>query len=108
MRKGGNASRFRPSVVVAPDEWRAIGVALGLTCRETEVVRGVFDGMAETASAAALDISVHTVHSHLQRIYRKTATRNRAALLVHVFTAHLENLRRSTKASLAVTGRRAM
>ncbi|NOT00972.1 MAG: helix-turn-helix transcriptional regulator [Phycisphaerales bacterium] len=70
-------------------EWRALAERLRLSDREAQLVRGVFDGRNETAIAADLGISVHTVHTYFERLYRKLSVSNRSELLVEVFAAHL-------------------
>ena len=49
-----------------------------LTDRETEVLRHVVRGMTKKEVAAELDLSRHTVDSHLRNIYQKLHVNNRA------------------------------
>jgi DNA-binding NarL/FixJ family response regulator len=53
----------------------------GLTETERRVAELVVTGAANRAVAAALFVSVRTVESHLQAIYRKLGVRSRAELL---------------------------
>ncbi len=39
--------------------------------REREVLDGVARGLSERKLAATLSLSVHTVHTHIKKIYRK-------------------------------------
>lgn len=48
-----------------------------LTDREEEVLRLVVKGYSYKEIAAGLDLSVHTVTSHIQHIYRKLSVRSR-------------------------------
>ena len=52
---------------------------LGLTAREGEVLRLVAEGATDAAIAAALSISVNTVHKHVASILAKTGAPNRTA-----------------------------
>ncbi len=71
--------------VFAPREWRALVTALGLSPRESGVVRSVFDGASEKRIAEQLGLSPHTVHTYVWRIYRKLRVGSREELLVRVF-----------------------
>jgi DNA-binding CsgD family transcriptional regulator len=63
-----------PREVGDGDERRA------LSAREREVLRLVASGARDDEIATTLHISVHTVHSHLDRIRDKTGHRRRADL----------------------------
>ncbi|MGA2177031.1 MAG: helix-turn-helix transcriptional regulator [Verrucomicrobiota bacterium] len=64
--------------------WRQIGGALRLSPRELEVVRGVFDNLTESALAANLRVSPHTIHSHMNRVFLKLQATTRAQLVLRV------------------------
>jgi DNA-binding CsgD family transcriptional regulator len=51
-----------------------------LTAREREILELVADGERDQDIAALLVISVHTVHSHLDRIRQKTGRHRRGEL----------------------------
>ncbi|MEW2411515.1 helix-turn-helix transcriptional regulator [Streptomyces griseoviridis] len=83
-----------PLRLLAVDVQRAIGArrprgtgspggagAAGLSQREREILALVCRGMSNRAIAGALFVSVKTVEAHLTRVFRKTGTRSRAALL---------------------------
>ncbi|MEA2662983.1 MAG: hypothetical protein QOH08_2555 [Chloroflexota bacterium] len=59
---------------LAPSPQRS---SLGLTERETEVLRLVADGLDTKAVAEALSLSVHTVRGHVQSILEKTGTHSK-------------------------------
>ena len=71
--------------VFGPGEWRSLATALALSPRECGIVRAVFDGATEKATARELGLSPHTVHTYLWRIYRKLHVQSREELLVRVF-----------------------
>jgi DNA-binding CsgD family transcriptional regulator len=69
--------------------WRRIGLALGLSEREFQVACCVVDGDSEAAIGRRLDISKFTVHTHLERLYRKLGVGNRCALVVRLFATYV-------------------
>jgi DNA-binding CsgD family transcriptional regulator len=71
--------------------WFAVAAALRLSGRESEILQAVFDDQKESCIAANLGISPHTVHSHLERLYRKLKVSSRVALVIRVFSAYLSN-----------------
>lgn len=77
------------SEVIEPENWTELADHLGLAPRELQVVQGVFDDLKEFAIADDLGISPHTVHTYLERVYRKLAVGSRVELVVRVFAALL-------------------
>jgi len=53
------------------------GSGAGLTPREVQVLRLIAKGLSYTEIALALEMSAHTVTSHIKHIYRKLAVRSR-------------------------------
>jgi len=74
---------------LAQEEWQHVRRTLCLTDRELEIVQNVFEGRQESNIATGLGISVHTVHTHLGRIYRKLGVRGLPGMLLKVFATHL-------------------
>ena len=70
-------------------EWRRIERAYGLSERECQVLRSVFDDQKESVIAHRLQISNHTVHTYLGRLYRKFRVCSRCELIVTVCSHHL-------------------
>lgn len=83
--RAGARSRFPLSA----GNWRLIAGLLNLSDRELQVVQGIFDGGTEASIAEELDISVHTIHSHLDRLHKKLHVTSRCALVLRVFEVHL-------------------
>jgi signal transduction histidine kinase/DNA-binding NarL/FixJ family response regulator len=54
----------------------------GLSARERQVAALVLEGKSDKEIASALEISVATVSTHMQHLYRKCEVRSRAELLV--------------------------
>jgi DNA-binding CsgD family transcriptional regulator len=59
-------------------------IDVGLSPREQQVARMVADGRTNQAIAAALEISVWTVSTHLRRIFAKLAVSSRAEMVAHL------------------------
>ena len=78
----------RPSSHLNNEEWRSIADSLGLSVRQLQIVRYVFDGLDEPSIANTLGISSHTVHAHLNRLYTKIRVTSRCELIVRVFLAY--------------------
>lgn len=70
--------------VLSDDMWRRIADVLRLSRRESEILQAVFDDQKESTIAVNLGISAHTVHTHLERLYRKLSVSSRVALVVRV------------------------
>lgn len=51
--------------------------AIQLTNREKEILRLIKDGMSNSDVSASLELSEHTVKSHLYNVYKKIGVRNR-------------------------------
>ncbi|HEY3923577.1 MAG TPA: response regulator transcription factor [Acidothermaceae bacterium] len=64
--------RPREAVTELPD---------GLTSREAEILTLIASGQSNTEIAAHLVVSSHTVKSHINRIFAKTGSRDRAAAI---------------------------
>ncbi len=78
-----------PSSHLSNDEWRSIAELLDLSGRQQQVVRCIFDGFDEPSTAKVLGISCHTVHAHLNRLYKKIHVKSRCELIVRIFLAYL-------------------
>lgn len=98
----------RPSSVLTAKEWGLIASALALTNRELEISQHLCDGARDVDIGATLGVSAHTVHSHLQRMYAKTSTRNRAEFIVRLFTTHLRSLPRTAAPAIDTAALKAM
>ena len=85
------AAHDRPALV-SPDEWRAIDRLLGLSERQSQIAWSllVMGDETEESISVRLGISGHTVHSHLERLYRKLDVRSRSQLIRKLFEAYVE------------------
>ena len=71
--------------------WRSVAVLLGLSTRELQVVRGVFNDGTEYAIASDLNISPHTVHTYVERLHQKLGVVDRVQLVLRVTQVALSN-----------------
>jgi DNA-binding CsgD family transcriptional regulator len=67
--------------------WSAISRALDLSDRESEIVRLLMRDQSERVIGEELRISSHTVHTHLERLYRKLDVTSRCQVVIRVFEA---------------------
>lgn len=78
-----------PSSHLNAREWRSVMRSLELSDRQLQVVRCLFDGLNEPAIAEKLDVSAHTIHAHLNRLYKKICVKSRCEVIVRVFLAYV-------------------
>ncbi|MEI8290338.1 MAG: helix-turn-helix transcriptional regulator [Verrucomicrobiota bacterium] len=64
--------------------WHQIGCALEITKRELQIVQGVFDNRHEPDIAKRLKISPHTVHMHMNRLFKKLSVKSRTELVLRI------------------------
>ncbi len=86
-RVQGSDGRLRGIVLIEPArpaEHTDTLVQLGLTDRETEVLRAVLRGETTRMIARNLQISPHTVQHHLRHIFEKVGVSSRRQLAAHL------------------------
>jgi DNA-binding CsgD family transcriptional regulator len=71
-------------------DWHGVHARLRLSRREADIVGFFLRDLPERDIACRLEISVHTVHSHVERLYRKLHVRSRSALLLRMFDEWIE------------------
>lgn len=60
----------------------------GFTPRQAEIVDLIAGGMADKEIARRLGVSVSTIRTHLQRLYREIGAHNRAQAVAEYLDAH--------------------
>jgi len=82
----------RLSSLLNERSWAAIGSSLGCSRRELEILTSLIEDRLDTEDAIgrALGISQHTVHTHLERLYKKVGVASRAHLIVRVFAEYVQ------------------
>lgn len=97
-----SAGNWNPGQSIFSDrQWRSLAGSLHLSGREREIVECLFEDLSEPGMAQRLDMSAHTVHTHLKRMYRKLGVSSRNAAVVRVFAEHV---RRRTRRRAAERG----
>jgi DNA-binding NarL/FixJ family response regulator len=79
-------NRVQATLLGAAARGSAVGEAAdeapdGLTERETEILRLIAQGLNNAEIAARLFVTSHTVKSHINRVFAKTGSRDRAAAI---------------------------
>lgn len=75
---------------IAIIDWHGVHTRLRLSQREADIVGFFLRDLPEREIACRLEISAHTVHSHVERLYRKLHVRSRSALLLRMFDEWIE------------------
>ncbi len=101
-----SSARIGPAVfagrsLFAADAWKSIAESLRLSPRELQIVQCVFDDETEESIAQRLSISSHTVHSHMERVYRKLRVTSRVQLVIRTVAEHAHLIGANTSAGVA-------
>lgn len=64
--------------------WLEIAAALDITQRELQIIQAVFDNLTEERIANRFKISPHTVHMHLNRLFKKLTVTSRTELVLRI------------------------
>lgn len=77
------------TTLFSKEEWRALADAMELSPRALQIVSRLLTNATEAEISADLGISPHTVHAHVERVYRKLNVRSRVDLTVRVVSQFL-------------------
>jgi DNA-binding CsgD family transcriptional regulator len=72
------------ATLLSDQQWVETAIALHLSRREIEAVRGFFDEQTEHALATDLAIAPRTLHTHLERLYHKLGAHTRVGVVLRV------------------------
>jgi DNA-binding NarL/FixJ family response regulator len=78
------------SAIFSKRAWDEVAHSLRISQRELDVLRGMFDGLTESAMAGELRISLRTVHTHVERLHRKLRVSHQVALVLLVVVEFLK------------------
>lgn len=78
--------------ILRNDAWKVIAQSLRISKRELQIIQGIFDDQKEFAIADELMISVHTVHTHLGRLYRKLGISSRVSLVLYILSEYISSI----------------
>ena len=76
--------------ILSDVQWVSLARSLQLSERELQIVQCIFDDYTGAGMARQLGISVHTINTHLERLYRKLHVNTRAGAVVRIFAEHLD------------------
>ena len=76
--------KLRGASLLTDQAWHEIARTLGITQREMQIVQSVFDNQHETEIAKCFKISPHTVHMHLNRLFKKLNVTSRTELVLRI------------------------
>ena len=80
---------IHPSSYLTHKQWCIIVKKHGLSERQSQIIKYIFDGLDELAISGLLEISADTVHSHVMRLYRILGVHNRAGLVTKLFITYI-------------------
>ena len=98
INTAGSANNF-----LTDAEWSAIVRELGLSGRESDLLRLALQEDRVCVMAAVLGISTNTVHTHRQRLFRKLRVTSFSQALVVVFRCHVTLGRKNRDTQAAMT-----
>ena len=66
-----------------PRGWKILSIHLKLSMRQAQIGHCLFQGMSDKQIAAEVGIKIPTVRTHMERMFRKTDTADRAEFVLH-------------------------
>ncbi len=85
----GDAAKLAQGDVLTVEQWHVVARTFRLSGREMEVATLVLRDMKENEIAERLKISPHTVHTYLERLFRKVSVASRTQLVIRVLSVIL-------------------
>lgn len=84
-----STSRHIDTTLFTEEEWSRIAESLQISGRGLEITSLLFTNATESQISEQLGISRHTVHAHIERVYRKLDVGSRVELVVRVIAEYL-------------------
>jgi DNA-binding NarL/FixJ family response regulator len=81
--------RVNDTLLAAAGPVPSVPLSDGLTQRETEILTLIARGRTNAEIASELFLSIHTVKTHVNRIFAKTGSRDRAAAICYARDHHI-------------------
>jgi DNA-binding CsgD family transcriptional regulator len=76
--------KTRGALLLSEHAWLEIARTLDIPKRELQIVQSVFDNLHEAEIAKRFKISPHTVHMHLNRLFKKLNVTSRTELVLRI------------------------
>jgi DNA-binding CsgD family transcriptional regulator len=80
----GLRRKLRGASLLSGHAWHEIARTLDIPKRELQIVQSVFDNLHEAEIAKRFKISPHTVHMHLNRLFKKLNVTSRTELVLRI------------------------
>jgi DNA-binding CsgD family transcriptional regulator len=87
--------------------WEVVGRRMCLSRREVQIAQAMMCDDKESVIGGRLGISPHTVHTYVERLYRKVGVSSRTALVVALAESYLAAVAEPGSSLAPVCGRRA-
>ena len=71
--------------IFSDSEWMLITQAVPLPPRQLQILKHLFDGYSAKQIASEMGISLPTVRTHLNRLFRRLNVVDRTELILHIF-----------------------
>ena len=66
-------------------QWTAASDDLGLSPRQAQIVRALFDGLGDQGIADRLGMAMPTLRTHVSRLFARFEVQDRVGLVLHIF-----------------------
>ena len=76
--------KLRGASLLTDHAWHEIARTLDITKRELQIVQSVFDNQHEADIAKRFKLSPHTVHMHMNRLFKKLTVKSRTELVLRI------------------------
>ncbi|MEI6077839.1 MAG: helix-turn-helix transcriptional regulator [Verrucomicrobiota bacterium] len=76
--------KLRGAAIFSDHAWHEIGRTLNITKRGLQIVQAVFDNQHESQIGKIFKISPHTVHMHMNRLFKKLNVTSRTELVLRI------------------------
>jgi DNA-binding CsgD family transcriptional regulator len=83
-----------PGKIFSEYEWAELVEQMELSPREGEIVRCLFADDSDKQIAMKLQISISTVRTHMNRLFRKLNISDRQELILHIFRLFRDGCRK--------------
>lgn len=88
VRQARSTARENGQTLFSEEAWGRVGTSLGLSSREREVLRQIFNGNKQVTIAQNMGLSLGTIKTYSQRIHQKLRVSNRVELTLAVVGAY--------------------
>ena len=72
-------------------EWEGLIGQLNLSPQQAKIMECLFNDMGDKQIATEMGISIHTVRTHLARMFIKYGVQDRVGLIMHIFQSFRNN-----------------